>query len=81
MRAPGAHDPIDSALADLTPLEPNPASSDAVRHRCRQALVRGAARGQSAVDRSWIRIAVPVLLGFFSALYAVELLSTTLRLR
>jgi hypothetical protein len=82
MRSLGTQDPIECALADLTPLEPDPSRAEAVRRRCRTQLARRTAgvRRPDTVGRSWTRIVAPVTLGIFSAFYAVELLIATLRI-
>jgi hypothetical protein len=82
MRTLGTLDPIGVALAGLTPLSPNRSHAEAVRRRCRTQLARRAvgSRRADAADRSCTAVAVPVLLGLFSALYAALLLTTTLRI-
>ena len=82
MRTPDTHDPIDAELAGLTPLAPNPARAEAVRRRYRAHLARRAppARRTDAIGGSWTDVAVPMLIGLFSAFYAAALLSTMLRI-
>jgi hypothetical protein len=77
-----AHDPMDVALAGVTPLVPNRSRTDAVRRRCRAQLARRTAdsRRRNAARGSWATVVVTVVLALFSALYAAALLSTTLRL-
>lgn len=81
MRSPATRDEIDDLLADLTPLEPNPSRVESFRRDCRAQLARRAAtlRRPGVGRESWTRVTVPVLLGIFSAFYAVELFVTTLR--
>lgn len=82
MTMPGAQDPIDAALARITPLALNRARADAVRRRCRAQLVGRAAdsRLRNVARESAMAVTVPVFLALFSALYAAVLLATTLSL-
>ena len=82
MRTSSMLDPIDVALAGLTPLAPNQSRAETVRRRCRAQLARRAvgSRSQDLLGGSWTSVAVPLLLGIFSAFYAAALLSTTLRI-
>jgi hypothetical protein len=76
------HDPMDVALAGVTPLIPNGLRAEAVRRRCRARLVRRApsVRRPNMVGGSSTAVAMPMLLALFAALYAAALLSTTLRI-
>jgi hypothetical protein len=82
MRTPGTRDPIDGALAGLTPLTPNPSHAEAVRRRCRAQLARRAveSRRPEVASESWTSVAVTVLLGLLSAFYATAMLRTILRI-
>jgi len=82
MTTPSAHDPVDVALAGMTPLVPSRSRADAVRRRCSAQLARRAKSSyrQNAASGSWRAVAVPLLLALFSALYTAALLSTTLQL-
>jgi hypothetical protein len=68
-------------FACLTPLVPDRSRAEAVRRRCRSALVRRAerTRHRDAVVDAWVRVLVPLALGTFSLFYAGALLSATLR--
>jgi len=81
MRSPATQDEIDDLLGDLTPLEPNPSRVESFRRDCRAQLTRRGPRLRrpDVGDEVWTRVAVPVLLGMFSAFYTGLLLVTTLR--
>jgi hypothetical protein len=74
------HDPMDVALAGVTPLIPNRLLADAVRRHCRARLAGRAPslRRTNTAGGSSTAVAMPVLLALFAALYAAALLSTTL---
>jgi hypothetical protein len=82
MSTPGTQDPIDAAVAGLTPLAPNQSRAEAVRHRCQAQLARRAvgSRRLEAINGSWTAVAVTVLLGLVSAFYTTAFLSAVLRI-
>jgi hypothetical protein len=68
------------ALANLTPLTPDPSRAAAVRLRCRSRIARGTKRARltETLPGSLARVFVPLLLGAFSAYYAAAVLTATL---